>query len=151
MTGPEAQDFFHSIRVGTKGSGRRPRSKFYVKSLYTKAHKKVVSVPCWVSVLLETISFVTCSLHSLYWEYWIFRTYNFTYSMISHIKFSLKFLWYGIDDLYIVSAFLRCHHFRGDQKQLLSVLQAFKAKACTRYVQWQELYTYSEVSLKTKR
>ena len=24
MAGPEARDFFHSIRVGTKGSGRRP-------------------------------------------------------------------------------------------------------------------------------
>ena len=56
-----------------------------------------------------------------------------------HINVSLKYLSYGIDDLYIVSAFLRS-------------IQAFTAKACTRhYVQCRELYIYSEVNLKTKR
>ena len=108
------------------------------------------------SILLYTISFVTCSLQSVYWEYWIFRTYNFTWnahwSHISTFPLSwLKYLSYGIGDLYIVSAFLRCHHFRDDQKNLLSV-QSFTAKVCTRhYVQWQEWYIYSEVSLKTKQ
>ena len=37
MAGPEARDFCHSIRVGTKGSGRRPRNKLDVKWL-TKAY-----------------------------------------------------------------------------------------------------------------
>ena len=48
-------------------------------------------------VLLNTIiSFVTCSLHSLYREYWIFRTYNFTCSLISHINVSIEvsFIWH---------------------------------------------------------
>ena len=126
-----------------------------VNRLYSTNFEKIwfFSVPCWVSVLLETITFVTCSLHSLYWEYWIFRTYNFTWhAHWYHIStFPLKYVSYGIDDLYIVSVFLRCHHFRDDQKNLLSV-QAFTAKACTcHYVQWQEWYIYSEVSLKTKQ
>eukprot|EP00493_Phyllostaurus_siculus_P007257 UN07331 len=42
----------------------------------------------------------------------------------------LRYLSYGIDDLYIVTAFLIWHHFRDKQKQLLSV-QAFTAKAWT--------------------
>ena len=77
--------------------------------------------------------------------------HNFTCSLIPHINVSLKYLSYGIDDLYIVSAFLRCHHFYDDQKNLRSI-QAFTAKTCTRhYVQCRELYIYSEVNLKTKR
>ena len=101
--------------------------------------------------LSTIISFVTCSLRSLYRKYWIFRTYHFTCSLIPHINVSLKYLAYGIDDLYIVSAFLRCHHFYDDQKNLRSI-QAFTAKTCTRhYVQCRELYIYSEVNLKTKR
>ena len=69
-----------------------------------------------MALLSTIISFVTCSLRSLYRKYWIFRTYHFTCSLIPHINVSLKYLSYGIDDLYIVSAFLRCHHFRGDPK-----------------------------------
>ena len=47
--------------------------------------------------------------------------------------------------------FLTMSSIYDDQKNLRSV-QAFTAKACTRhYVQWQELYIYSEVNLKTKR
>ena len=48
-------------------------------------------------VLLSTIiSFVNCSLHFLYRKYWIFRTYNFTCSLISHINVSIEvsFIWH---------------------------------------------------------
>ena len=47
-------------------------------------------------VLLSTIiSFVNCSLHFLYRKYWIFRTYNFTCSLIPHINVSIEvsFIW----------------------------------------------------------
>ena len=49
------------------------------------------------SVLLSTIiSFVNCSLHFLYRKYWIFRTYNFTCSLIPHINVSIEvsFIWH---------------------------------------------------------
>ena len=48
-------------------------------------------------VLLSTIiSFVNCSLHFLYRKYWIFRTYNFTCSLIPHINVSIEvsFIWH---------------------------------------------------------
>ena len=48
-------------------------------------------------VLLSTIiSFVNCSLHFLYQKYWIFRTYNFTCSLIPHINVSIEvsFIWH---------------------------------------------------------
>ena len=58
MAGPEARDFFHSIRVGTKGSGRRPRSKFYVK-WSTEAHycdkifRNMFQIACTDSILKQ--------------------------------------------------------------------------------------------------
>ena len=48
-------------------------------------------------VLLSTIkNFVNCSLHFLYRKYWIFRTYNFTCSLIPHINVSIEvsFIWH---------------------------------------------------------